>query len=574
MKRNVYLLAVLSLFVMWLWVPDAAAQNKRYYVKADASSSNTAAGAVSWTEACADLQSVINEAVAGDTVFVAVGTYEGGFFMKEGVQVYGGFKGDGTEMEYTDRTYPVDTADWSKCSVLDGAGSMRVLTQLTPFTRETVWDGFVIRKGSAAGAKGQIVFNAAGTAPAGIIYRWDATTHSGYMVGLKQEEHSWSLSYTDIPDLPNIFSWQADAKKDFSGSGNTALIVKTLSANAPAAYWCDTLSSGGFRDWYLPAGGELYELYNQRDSVRAAISQMKEVISSIPLLEDYYYWSGSEGDAKYAWFVHFGDSRVLYENKDTPRNVRAVRALNLFTHLDNLTFSGGGALLQENGVLRRCVVTGNKAAGMGGGVYTRGGSVEGCLVTGNRSGRGSGVYAATGSVTGLVVNSTIANNNQDTLNIAPRPAPPAIGDYYYTDGSYSTSTGAANPLSNRELAGIVCYINPSNRYAGFIMDTTQVKKVWNDAVYYWAPSLRTGGYTDWKVPSADVLRYGIYANKSVIGDALSKIGASPFNTGTSDFYWSSSEFYDTRVWYVSFGYGSQGTDYKAYNFSVRAVRAF
>lgn len=569
MKRNVYLFAVLSLFVMWLWVPDAAA--RRYYVVETADIIYTAADAIDWGTAVDgdSLQSVLNVAKEGDTVFVAVGDYNGGLFMKEGVQVLGGFDHN------TGQRYPVDTANWRKCSVLHGNGSKRVLTQLTPFTIETVWDGFVIYNGSATGGKGQIVFNAAGTAPAGIIYRWDATTHSGYMVGLEQKENTkWSPAKTDIQGLPNISS-EADAKNDFSGSGNTGLIVKNYSANDYAAYWCDTLKSGGFHDWYLPAGGELYELYKQRDSVRRAIYQIERVTSKVPLLTGGY-WSGSEFDTYGAWYVYFGNGSVDVDYKTSTRNVRAVRALNLFTHLDNLTFSGGGALLQENGVLRRCVVTGNKAAGMGGGVYTRGGSVEGCLVTGNRSGRGSGIYAATSSVvtglvTGLVVNSTIANNNQDTLNIAPRPAPPAIGDYYYTDGSYSTSTGAANPLSNRELAGIVCYINPSNPYAGFIMDTTQVKKSWTDAVDNWAPSLRTGGYTDWKVPSADVLRYGIYANKSVIGDALSKIGASPFNT---DWYWSGSEYDTDFAWYVPFGDGFVGLDGKFGTRDVRAVRAF
>lgn len=561
MKKKAYLFAVLSIFMMWSWVPDAGA--RRYYVKESAYPINTAADAIDWGTAVDgdSLQSVLNVAKEGDTVFVAVGDYQGGFFMKEGVQVLGGFDHN------TGQRYPVDTANWRKCSVLRGNGSMRVLTQLTPFTRETVWDGFVIYNGSATGGKGQIVFNADGTAPAGIIYRWDATTHSGYMVGLEQGvSKEWGGYGTDIPDLPNISS-SADAKKDFSGSGNTALIVKTLSVSNYAAHWCDTLSAGGFRDWYLPACGELYELYNQRYSVHAAISQIGCVASAVPALKHDIYWSGSERGTDIAWVVSFGDGDVFFDFKDYTHSVRAVRALNLFTHLDNLTFSGGGALLQENGVLRRCVVTGNKAAGMGGGVYTRGGSVEGCLVTGNRSGRGSGIYAATSSV---VTSSTITDNRQDTLNIAPRPAAaPAVGDYYYTDGSYSKSTGS--PLPDRELAGIVCYINPSNPYAGFIMDTAQVKKEWTDAVEWARDSVRTGGYTDWKLPSVDVLSDGIYAGRTAIGDALSQIGATLLNTND---YWSGLEFDLFEAYFVNLSNGVPSSYSKLSTYDVRAVRAF
>ena len=64
-----------------------------YYVKPGGSAGTAAASATSWATACADLQAVIGVANLNDTVFVAAGVYKGGFIMKEGVQVYGGFAG-------------------------------------------------------------------------------------------------------------------------------------------------------------------------------------------------------------------------------------------------------------------------------------------------------------------------------------------------------------------------------------------------------------------------------------------------------------------------------------------------
>lgn len=46
-----------------------------------------------------------------------------------------------------------------------------------------------------------------------------------------------------------------------TGAENTANLVSTYGANAPAAYFCDQLNTGGYTDWYLPAANELETLY-------------------------------------------------------------------------------------------------------------------------------------------------------------------------------------------------------------------------------------------------------------------------------------------------------------------------
>lgn len=155
MKKNYILWVLTAVFMLLSWAPDAGAQLKRYYVKAG-SSGAAAAATGSWTNACGDLQAVLDVANSGDTVFVAAGVYNGGFYMKDGVQVYGGFKTNGSEMEYAVRTNPVDAAaaNLTGCSVLDGEDSKRVLTQPKNFGVPTVWDGFVVCNGWAAKGAG------------------------------------------------------------------------------------------------------------------------------------------------------------------------------------------------------------------------------------------------------------------------------------------------------------------------------------------------------------------------------------------------------------------------------------
>ena len=563
-KKSVIIVISILLFVPAI----VKGQTTVYHVKSGSDPSNTATGATSWANACGDLQAVVDCASSGDTVFVAVGVYRGGFVMREGVQVYGGFAGN--EDYTTERVNKIDATNPANCSVLDGGDSERVLTQFTSFSVETVWDGFLIRNGSASAGIGTVVFSADGTSPAGIIYRWDVPSQSGYMVGVNQIGKLWGGRGTDITELRNI-SNNANALKDFSGAGNTALITKQLTPGNYAAYWCDTLTTGGFTDWYLPALGELNKIYEKKNTLNAVINIIK---NNNPSLSDNWYLSSSEVGPTYAYFISFSGSSVIMGVKDITRDVRAVRAFNSFSNLNNLAFAGGGALLQANGVLRRSVVMDNKAGGMGGGIYINGGAgsataqVQGCLVTGNTSGRGSGVYA---SGNGVVTNSTVADNKQDTTLIT-RPAPPQIGDYYYTNGRYSPSTSSAMPIDSLELAGIVCYINPSNPYSGYVLNAAQVNdKNWQEA-QDWVQSLLTCGYSDWQQPHIDILRTFKNINRETLNDALSKISTT---TITESSYWSGSEFNEG----IAHGYNFNGegsllinAKYNVYN--VCAVRAF
>lgn len=99
----------------------------------------------SWTDASNNLQRTIDKCLIGDTVWVAKGTYTGGFIMREGVTVIGGF--DGTEELLHQRANDLD----STCqSILSGGSSYRVLLQQDDFSTPTVWEGFTLTSGTAS----------------------------------------------------------------------------------------------------------------------------------------------------------------------------------------------------------------------------------------------------------------------------------------------------------------------------------------------------------------------------------------------------------------------------------------
>ena len=81
------------------------------------------------------------------------------------------------------------------------------------------------------------------------------------IVALTVPEMAWSSLYTDT-SLTNYTS-STDAKTDFNGKSNTAVIVAAYpseTASNNAAIYCNTYTTAGTSagDWYLPAAGELY----------------------------------------------------------------------------------------------------------------------------------------------------------------------------------------------------------------------------------------------------------------------------------------------------------------------------
>ena len=104
----------------------------------------------------------------------------------------------------------------------------------------------------------------------------------------------------------------ATAKVLGTGNANTNAIVAAQRAGSYAAKLCYDLVLNGYSDWYLPSKDELNKLYLNRIAVGGFTNN--------------FYWSSSELDNSSARDQFFNGGGQAYSPKDTPINVRAVRA--------------------------------------------------------------------------------------------------------------------------------------------------------------------------------------------------------------------------------------------------------
>lgn len=74
-------------------------------------------------------------------IWIAEGTYEGNFVMQDGVNIYGGFKGNENKIE--------DSRPLAHPTILDAKGIGRPLTQPTPHKRTTEWRGLTLQNGQS-----------------------------------------------------------------------------------------------------------------------------------------------------------------------------------------------------------------------------------------------------------------------------------------------------------------------------------------------------------------------------------------------------------------------------------------
>ena len=106
-------------------------------------------------------------------------------------------------------------------------------------------------------------------------------------------------------------------------------------------------------------------------------------------------------------------------------------------------------------------------------------------------------------------------------------------------------------------------LSNSNAIVGQASHTSSAAKLCLDLV--------SGGQSDWYLPSIQELNM-LWNNYYTIARKLSQIGGA---TQLADnYYWSSSENYNTNAWYFNFVTGGTGSKYKINTYYVRAVRAF
>ncbi len=113
-----------------------------------------------------------------------------------------------------------------------------------------------------------------------------------------------------------------------SGQSNTTIVVTWLNNNSDdtygdvtyktdrAAYLCDTLTVGGYSDWFLPSKDELILMYQNLHGIFAPVGGFTDDV----------YWSSSESTSGSAWIQCFNTNVVQTQYKVYTNLVRAVRA--------------------------------------------------------------------------------------------------------------------------------------------------------------------------------------------------------------------------------------------------------
>jgi hypothetical protein len=105
-----------------------------------------------------------------------------------------------------------------------------------------------------------------------------------------------------------------------NGLANTNTLYAFGSAAHPAAYYCKSLTTGGYNTWYLPAKDELRTIYSNKGFTPFATS---DYISS----SNAYYWSSSEVNSNGVWGLNMTNGGGGYGGSKATGDyyVRAVR---------------------------------------------------------------------------------------------------------------------------------------------------------------------------------------------------------------------------------------------------------
>jgi hypothetical protein len=126
-------------------------------------------------------------------------------------------------------------------------------------------------------------------------------------------EHGLVVSLTESIPL----TWQStialvNANAKDSGEANTGLMT-----NSPAAIFVSTLGKG----WYLPSSGELSILYENRYYVQKSLEKGKHTMVSL-----VRYWSSTEHDATFAYYLDFADGSSSNYHKSGLYPVRGIKS--------------------------------------------------------------------------------------------------------------------------------------------------------------------------------------------------------------------------------------------------------
>ncbi|MBO9616244.1 MAG: right-handed parallel beta-helix repeat-containing protein [Dyadobacter sp.] len=201
------------------------------YVSLNAAGTNNG---TSWANAYTNLQTAIDAAVSGDSIFVAQATYQPAsgqsFVMKEGVKIFGGFMG--TETDFTQRNL-------ANKATLQGNGSRVITNDSNGLTNAAVLDGFIVTGGNINNDGGGGMYNAYSSPK---INNCTFTNNVAYSLG------AGMLNYNASPGITNcVFSKNIITVR--TGGGGAGMLNNSSS---PVITNCTFVGNSG------PTGGGMY----------------------------------------------------------------------------------------------------------------------------------------------------------------------------------------------------------------------------------------------------------------------------------------------------------------------------
>lgn len=181
------------------------------------------------------------------------------------------------------------------------------------------WDGFNVEQrskvtpvGIQLSCSGQKFIVALTDAGNGKEYKWEDKESYDYCV--------------DINQLKNISAENVyEAKHDFGGSSNTNIILSFGRKNdiiSPAALAASNYSLKGYRNWYLPASGQLLLIY---ENIRIINSALKKINGNS--IFNASYWSSTEEDSANVWYVNMNNGYFSFFYKNATCRVRPIASV-------------------------------------------------------------------------------------------------------------------------------------------------------------------------------------------------------------------------------------------------------
>ncbi|MEJ5200633.1 MAG: choice-of-anchor Q domain-containing protein [Anaerolineales bacterium] len=200
----------------------------KIYVNASAMGANNG---TSWQNAFTDLQSALVVATAGKQIWVAKGVYYPGttrtatFLLKEGVELYGGFAGNETQLSQrnpslnptvlsgdVDRNDRKDSNGVTWGGDITGSNAYHVVTAGSGITSATILDGFVITAGQASGENS----NKYG---GGLLITGSPTLRNLRVIGNTAQEKGGGVYITGSGVMPQLLRVEFRANSSVFGGG-------------------------------------------------------------------------------------------------------------------------------------------------------------------------------------------------------------------------------------------------------------------------------------------------------------------------------------------------------------------